>query len=343
MVLLASPQSKAQIMKFLNTEISPLGLGCWPIGGKMFAADGQSLGYSNSDDGESIKAIHAALANGITLFDTAAAYGAGHSERLLAKALKNHPDAQVVTKIGIGIDENTRTLTGDEIEPGSVMPAIERCLKRLDRNSIDLLLLHQNSLPIAQASTLFDEMQKAKLGGKIKSFGWSTDFTANAKAMVDRDGFTAVEHAMHVLMDAPSMQNVLHQNNLYALIRSPLAMGLLSGKYTIDSTLPASDIRATNQGWAKYYVDGKPNPVYIERFNAVRELLQTGGRTAAQGALAWLWAKSSNNIPIPGARTVEQVEGLAAAIAFGPLPADTMDEIAALVGNEFDSDGEGER
>ena len=309
----------------------------------MFAADGQSLGYSNSDDAESIKAIHAALANGISLFDTAAAYGAGHSERLLAKGLKNHPDAQVVTKIGISIDEGTKTLTGEDMDPASVMPAIDRCLERLGRESIDLLLLHQNATSVEQAATLFDEMEKARNSGKVKSFGWSTDYVASAEALADRAGFVAVEHAMHVLMDAPRMQSVLQKNNLYALIRSPLAMGLLSGKYTIDSVIPASDIRASNQGWAQYYVDGKPNPRYVERFNAVRELLQTGGRTAAQGVLAWLWAKSPNNIPVPGARTVEQVEGLAAALTLGPLPAEILDEIAKLVGSEFESEGESPR
>ncbi len=76
------------------------------------------------------------------------------------------------------------------------------------------------------------------------------------------------------------------------------------------------------------------------RFNAVRELLETGGRTAVQGALGWLWAKSESNIPIPGARTVEQVEGLAAAIDLGALPAHTMHEIEALVGREGVSEGD---
>lgn len=330
-------------MKFLNAEISPLGLGCWPIGGKMYAADGQSLGYSNTNDAESVRAIHAALDNGIKLFDTAAAYGAGHSERLLAKGLKNHPDALVVTKIGIAIDEKSKTLSGDEVTPESVIPAIERCLKRLERDSIDLLLLHHNSLPVEQANQLFDEMAVAQQSGKLKSFGWSTDFVESADAMADRKGFIAIEHGMHVLMDAPRMQSSVAKNNLFALIRSPLAMGLLGGKYSVDSTLPKSDIRATNQGWAQYYIDAKPNPEYMKLFDAIRELLQTGGRTTVQGALAWLWAKSPHNIPIPGARTVEQVEGLAAAVEFGPLPDSTVEEIAALVGNSFESDGNSER
>jgi len=75
------------------------------------------------------------------------------------------------------------------------------------------------------------------------------------------------------------------------------------------------------------------------RLNAIRDLLESGGRTLVQGALAWLWAKSPDNIALPGARTVKQVEGLAAAIALGPLPASTVKEIAGLVGSEFESEG----
>ena len=73
--------------------------------------------------------------------------------------------------------------------------------------------------------------------------------------------------------------------------------------------------------------------------DTVRELLQTDGRTVYQGALSWLWAKSDNNIPIPGARTQEQVEGLAKALSFGPLPTNVMSEIDSLVGGKFNCDG----
>ncbi|MBX2836459.1 MAG: aldo/keto reductase [Gammaproteobacteria bacterium] len=330
-------------MKLLNSDHAPLGLGCWPIGGAMYAADGSSLGYSNANDEESVKALHAALNNGITVFDTAAAYGAGHSERLLGKVLGNRSDVMVVTKIGFDIDEKARTLAGEDSRPESVIPAIERCLERLGRESIDLLLLHLNALPVDRAVAIFDEMQRAVDQGKIRSYGWSTDITNNAEAVAERSGFVAVEHAMHVLMDAPSMQKVVNDKDLVALIRSPLAMGLLSGKYGPDTKLPDDDVRSTNPGWAKYYIDGRPNPEYVKRFQAVRELLQSGGRTTIQGALAWLWAKSDRNIPIPGARTVDQVEGLAASLDFGPLPPKVMEEIEQLVGSDNISHGIEER
>ncbi|MEL7274739.1 MAG: aldo/keto reductase [Pseudomonadota bacterium] len=318
-------------MKFLDQEITPLGMGCWPIGGPMFDAQGQPLGYTNSDDAESIRTIHAALAGGVTLFDTAAAYGAGHAERLLAKALKNRPDALIVTKIGIAIDEGTKQLTGDEIDPNTVLPALERCLQRLERDCIDLLLLHQNGLPVPQAEAIFDEMEKAVAAGKIRSYGWSTDFSKSVSATAGRDNFVAVEHALNVLVNPSAIQSTVRDHGLTALIRSPLAMGLLTGKYGPDAVMPADDIRSTAAPKMPYFSDARSNPAMLAQLDAVKAVLTSSGRTLAQGALAWLWAKGSHNIPVPGARTVDQIEGLVGALAHGPLTAAEMEQIERLI------------
>lgn len=323
-------------MTVIDNLKSSLGMGCWPIGGAMFGTDCTSLSYANTNDKESIRTIQAAISNGIELFDTAAAYGAGHSERLLGKALKGQSDALIVTKIGLSIDETTKQLIVDEVAPETVIPAIDRCLSRLDRDRVDLVLLHVNSLPVEQADLIFDEMDKACEAGKIRAYGWSTDFSDNASAMSNRSNFTAVEHAMNVLTDAPKIQKVVHSNQWQALIRSPLAMGILSGKYRSGQRMPADDIRSQSLQWMQYYSDSQPNRLYLDRFDNIRELLQSGGRTPVQGALAWLWAKSPTNIPIPGARTVEQIEGLAAAVALGPLPDQVMLDIEALVEREKD-------
>lgn len=318
-------------MQLLGQEIAPLGMGCWPIGGEMYAGD-KSVGYTGADDQTSIQTIHAALDHGITLFDTAAAYGAGHSERLLARALKNRPEAMIITKIGITIDETTKQLSGPDAESSSVIPAINACLRRLDRDCIDMVLFHQNSRPVEEAEAFFDELEKAQQAGKIRSFGWSTDFTASAAALADRDGFVAVEHAMNLFVDAPRIQALLQEKRLAALIRSPLAMGLLSGKYGTDTIMPADDIRANAQlEWASYYVNGKPNPAFVAVLDAIRDLITVEGRTPAQGALGWLWSKNPTNIPVPGARTPEQIVGLAGALEFGPLPASVTEELATLL------------
>lgn len=156
----------------------------------MFAGPGfgncGTLGYANSDDAESIRTIHAALANGIRLFDTAAVYGAGHAERLLARALKGRPDALIATKIGIVIDEDNKLLLGEDTAPTGVLPAIDRCLSRLDRDRIDLLLLHLNDLSVAKAEPIFDMMEQAVNAGKIRAYGWSTDLPRSVQAVAAR-------------------------------------------------------------------------------------------------------------------------------------------------------------
>ncbi len=329
-------------MKFLETEISPLGMGCWPIGGAMYSGD-QPLGYTNIDDDESIRTIHAALAAGIALFDTAPAYGAGHAERLLSRALKGRPEALIATKFGIGIDEKSKQLTEDEAEPASVLPAIDRSLSRLGRDRIDVLLFHLNSLPVSKAKAIFDEVEKARLAGKVRSYGWSTDFAKSAAAFADRPAFVAVEHAMNVLLDAPQMRDVVRKNNLFALIRSPLAMGLLGGKYGVGDIMREDDIRATSNPRTDYFANGRANPTFLAKLDAVRELLMTDGRSLVQGAIGWLWAKDGANIPIPGARTVEQIEGLAGALSFGALPNDVMVQIEALIEREPDETPDRER
>ena len=328
-------------MKFLEQDIAPLGMGCWPIGGAMLRGS-ETLGYANSDDAESIRTLHAAVECGITLFDTAAAYGAGHAERLLSQALKGRSDVVIVSKIGIAIDEDSKQLLGPEIAPDTVIPAIERCLARLGRDCVDQILLHQNDLALPAAEAIFDEMEKARSSGKIRSYGWSTDFSKATEAVAQRPGFTGVEHAMNVLVDAKKMQDVVHANGLSALIRSPLAMGLLTGKYDATTQMQSNDIRSSSNLVIKYFENARANPEFLSKFDAIRDLLTVDGRSLTQGALCWLWGKNENNIPIPGARTVAQIEGIAGALAFGPLPAPVMDEIETLIDRRSDEFGDRE-
>jgi len=108
-------------------------------------------------------------------------------------------------------------------------------------------------------------------------------------------------------------------------------MGLLSGKYDNSTRMTPEDIRASDEGWLQYFVEARPNPVFLDRFHAIRELLQSDGRSIVQGALGWIWGKHNQNIPIPGARTVRQVEQLAGALEFGALPEGAMEEIESLI------------
>jgi len=112
--------------------------------------------------------------------------------------------------------------------------------------------------------------------------------------------------------------------------RSPLAMGLLGGAYRTARVGPG-DIRADPPAWLRWFVDGAPSPQWLARAESVHGVLTSGGHTPAQGALAWLWARSPRTVPIPGVRTVAQAEQNADAMAHGPLTAEQLDEVAALL------------
>ena len=283
------------------------------------------LGYAEAEDGESLRTIHAALEAGIRLFDTAAVYGAGNAERLLGIALKDRPDAMVISKIGMGFDEETKQVLGDETEPAAVLPAIERCLRRLQRDCIDVMLLHLNELPVEAARPLFEEMAKARKAGKIRAFGWSTDIPESAAAMAGLEGFIGIEHAMNVFIDVPSIQATVERHDLVAFIRSPLAMGVLTGKFG----------PGVQDGRRRHPLHRRRLAGLLRRRPGDAEVpgKARGGERApdqrrpdlAQGALGWLLAKSPRNVPLPGARTVAQIQDSAGVLAQGPLARERYD------------------
>jgi aryl-alcohol dehydrogenase-like predicted oxidoreductase len=309
---------------------SRVGMGCWAIGGPFFAGD-DPLGYANTDDAQSLAAIEASYEAGIRLFDTADVYGAGHSERLLGQALKGRDDVVISTKFGIGFDETSKQVTGERTDAAYVEMALDASRKRLDRDVLDLVFLHLNSLPPQVAAPLFDALEDARTRGIISAYGWSTDFPQSARALAKREGFVAVQHAMNVFFDAPSMMDVTRQHGLLSFNRSPLAMGLLTGKFTAGQRMAPDDIRHNSFGWMDYFKDGKVEPSFVAMLEAVRDLLTVGGRSPAQGALGWLLAKSPNTVPIPGARTVEQATHNARALDFSPLPTSVMAEIETVL------------
>lgn len=315
---------------FLGRSIAPLGMGCWAIGGPFFGDD-MPLGFANADDAQAIRTIHAALDSGIRLFDTADVYGAGHSETLLGQALAGRDDIVIVSKFGFAFDAATKKVTGARTDAGYVEGAIEASLKRLGRERIDLMLLHVNTAGAGEVEPILDALTRARDAGKIGAFGWSCDFPEAIAAVTPRTGFAAVEHAMNVFSDVPTMAETVRETDLWALNRSPLAMGVLTGKFDAQSHLPGDDVRANDLDWMDYFKGGRVAPAMLRNLDAVRDSLRTGGRTLAQGAIGWLWAKSARNIPIPGAKTVAQAEENAGALAHGPLPADVMAEIESLI------------
>lgn len=314
---------------FLNTSEPTLGLGCWAIGGPFFAGD-RPVGWGEVDDATSIRAIHAGVDHGVRLFDTAQAYGTGHSETVLGTALKSFPDVAIATKVGIGIDTDTRQITFGVTDTNLIRDMIDASHKRLQRDHIDLILLHSNELPIDEAEPIFDMLEDLRTAGNIGGYGWSTDFPDRALAFASRPGFVAVEHAMNVFFSAEHMVPAVQQAGLTALIRSPLAMGILGGRYDRQSTF-RNEIRSGQDDWNDYFRDGRINERYLQRLDAVRDILCSNGRSLAQGAIAWLWARSDRALPIPGFRTPEQVEDLCGALTNGPLTPPQMAEIETIL------------
>ena len=313
-----------------GTDIPALGLGCWAIGGPFFAGE-TPLGWGDVDDAQSIAAIHRAVDLRIRFFDTAQVYGAGHSETILGKSLAHRLDVKIGTKIGIAFDADTRQVLGEDISSKGIKISIEASLRRLKRDTIDIVHLHLNSLPIADAGHVFECLEKLRDSGKVGAFGWSTDFPDRAAAFAKRPGFVSIQHAMNVFFRASDLVPVIEENNLLSINRSPLAMGLLSGKYTSNSVLAVDDIRGQSLDWIAYFKDGKVDERYAKQLDAVRQLLCSDGRSLVQGAIAWLWARSANTLPIPGFRTVKQVEDLAGALHYGPLSKSIMAEIEAVI------------
>lgn len=316
-----------------GVETSAMGLGGWAIGGPTWW-HGKPVGWGEVDDTESVRAIRRALDLGITFFDTAPAYGAGHSERILGRALAGHRDEVVIsTKFGIGIDEGTRSLTGLMTTPDAARIAQEcdASLRRLGVDTIDLFWCHPSELTQEHAAEVRDILEDLVTTGKIRAYGWSTDNPAGAGIFAEGPGCSAVQHELNLFSDAPAMLALCDRFDLASINRSPLAMGLLTGKFSPSARLSLDDVRGDEPDWLKWFADGQPRSEFLARLESVREILCSGGRTPAQGALAWIWARSERTIPIPGFRTVAQVEENAAALRLGPLTAEQMAEIDTLM------------
>lgn len=314
-------------------EVSALGLGCWAIGGPFWEGS-EPHGWGEVDDAESIRAIHAALEMGVTFFDTANVYGAGHSERVLAQALAGRRGQVVIaTKFNALFDEDTRQVTGSDSSPAGIRKACEESLRRLGTDYIDLYQFHDNGFPPEKAGPVRDTLEELVSQGKIRAYGWSTDFPASAEFFAAGEHCTAIQAQLNVLDDNPAIVAVCQKHDLGLINRGPLAMGLLTGKYRAGVRPSIDDVRGERSPeWMKYFRDGEPNAEYLKMLDAVREILVSGGRTLAQGALAWLWARSEKTLPIPGFRTVEQVQENAAAMEFGPLTQAQFAEIEKILG-----------
>jgi Predicted oxidoreductases (related to aryl-alcohol dehydrogenases) len=315
-----------------DLEVSAMGLGCWAIGGPWDWRRGVTRnpdGWGNVDDEESVRAIHCALDHGINFFDTAANYGTGHSERILGRALEGKRDQVVIaTKFGFDVNESEKYVTPYKDDPLlHVRADCEASLRRLNTDVIDLYQLHVWDYPVEKVPAMIELLESLISEGKIRYYGWSTDSVRPAMRFAEGNHCAAIQHDLNVILDAPLMlKMVCDKFNVASINRSPLARGALSGKYSKETVFPPNDVRTDPWSRDHFLI---PTLTGIDK---IRDILTSNGRTLVQGALAWIWARSEKTIPIPGFKTVAQVEENVKAMELGPFAPEQMQEINALLG-----------
>jgi len=316
-------------------EVSALGMGCWAIGGPWTwnnpGEDPWPAGWGQIDDQESIRAIHAALDASVNLFDTAANYGAGHSELVLGAALKGRRDQAVIaTKFGHMVNEAEKVVYRDDDQIlGNVRTDVENSLRRLQTDFIDVYQLHAGDYDPEQALELRGILEDLVGEGKIRWYGWSTDLVDRAQVFAGGEHCASIQFQLNAIFDNAEMRALCEEHDLAGINKDPLNRGILTGKFTTDSTFPNDDIRSESDFHSEQITQR------LEAVEALREPLTSSGRTMAQGALAYIWAIDPRMIPIPGFKTVEQVQQNAGAMEFGPLGEDEVQQVQSIVAEKL--------
>ncbi|RPI77676.1 MAG: aldo/keto reductase, partial [Chloroflexi bacterium] len=265
-------------------EVSAVGMGCWAIGGPLTWAQPGSepypAGWGKVDDEESIRAIHAALDGGVNFFDTAANYGAGHSEKVLGRALKGRRESAVIaTKFGHIVNEETRTVYGDpDLILKNVRTDVENSMRRLQTDYIDVYQLHHGEYEPERALELRTVLEHLVEEGKIRWYGWSTDLVDRARVFADGEHCTSIQFRLNAIYDDPEMRDLCANFNLAGINKDPLNKGILTGKFSRKSMFSEDDIRS------RVSFEDEQIVRRLELVEALRDVLTSGGRSMAQGA-----------------------------------------------------------
>jgi aryl-alcohol dehydrogenase-like predicted oxidoreductase len=306
-------------------------MGCWAIGGPWTWAqpdrDPFPAGWGETNDDDSIRAIHAALDAGINFFDTAANYGAGHSERILGQALKGRRASVIIaTKFGHIINEAEKTVYADDnLILSNVRQDVQNSLRRLQTDYIDIYQLHAGEYDPELALELREILEDLVREGFIRWYGWSTDRVDRARVFAGGEKCTSIQFQLNVIFDNPEMRQLCADFDLGGINKDPLNKGILTGKFTSAATFPPDDLRSR--------VDFKEDRIArrLKVVDALKEILTSGGRSMAQGALAYIWGLDLRMIPIPGFKTIQQVQDNAGAMAHGPLTQEEVRQARTIV------------
>jgi aryl-alcohol dehydrogenase-like predicted oxidoreductase len=301
-----------------DLEITPIGVGAWAMGG-----GGWQFAWGPQDDDESVEAIHAALDKGINWIDTAAIYGLGHSEEVVARALAGRsPKPLVFTKCGIVWNEkreNRRT-----IEPESIRKELEHSLRRLKLDVIDLYQIHWPE-PDKLVEAAWTLMAKLKQEGKVRHIGvsnFNVDQMRRAHAIAP---ITSLQPPYSII--SPEIEKEIlpytQANNIGVIVYSPMKSGLLTGAMTREriAAMPEDDFRKRTPHFKEPQLSRN-----LELAELLASIGKRHGKSAGEVAIAWTLRHPAVTGAIVGMRSAKQVDGVIGAAEFR-LSADELTEI----------------
>jgi len=289
-------------------EITPIGFGAWAIGGGNW-----KFGWGPQDDSESITAIHHALDLGINWIDTAAVYGLGHSEEIVAKALKGISDRPYVfTKCALPWNEKREIY--NSIKKDSVIKECEASLRRLQIDVIDLYQIHWPN-PDSEIEEGWTALSELKRQGKVRYIGVS-NFNVNQIKRAEKIAPVSTLQPPYSRVQPEAEKDILPyclKQNIGTIVYSPMMSGLLSGAMTLEriKNLAPDD-------WRRYDAEFK-EPKRTKNLDIAEKLQEIGSRydvSAGVVAIAWTLNNPAVTAAIVGARSPEQVDGFIAAGEF---------------------------
>jgi len=306
--------------------VSEIGFGAWAIG----------AGWGLVDEADALAALNAALDRGVTFIDTADVYGDGRSERLIARVLKERGGDRpfVATKAGRRLP--AQTVAGYTRE--NLNAWIDRSLKNLEVDRLDLVQLHCPPTDLYYHAEVFGHLDDLVKVGKIADYGVSVERVEEALKAIEFPGVVSVQIIFNIfrLRPADVFFDLAKKRNVAIIARVPLASGLLAGKFKPDTRFEETDHRQFNRHGEAFDVgetfSGVPYDVGLAAVERMRPLVGRG--TMAQFALRWILMFDEVSTVIPGASRPEQIESNATASALPPLSPAQM-EAARSVYDRF--------
>ncbi len=300
-------------------DVTVIGLGLWAVRGDQ---------WGQVDDGSTLDTIDAALDAGITFYDTADVYGNGHSEELLGQAMQGRRDRFIVaSKIGWrGFDDARRTTAYDTVE--KLIAGVESSLRRLQTDYLDVIQSHINFRDPTM-EVFLEGFQRLQREGKVRAYGVSTSDFEYLQAFNADGGCATLQIDYSILNRTPESEifPYCQTHGIGVIVRGPLAMGLLTGKFSAETVFEDGDFR---RNWL---TDPEQNAIYRHDLAVVERLrpLATDGRTLAQLALQFVLAHPAVSTVIPGAKTPAQLRENLGALTVPELTPAEMIRINEIV------------